>query len=302
MAKIDIEFSKLCNKILTEGKEYENKNRGVKRLQIPSYTFRHSFSDGFPAITNKKLYWKGIVGELIWFLRGDNDVEYLNDNGIKIWNKDAYNWHKKTHTAPFSEEDFYKIGKGSVGQNYSVQWRNFNGKTDQIKDLIEGMKKDIMSSRLKVNAWNPSEVEETALPPCHSEFQIIGVPLDDGKFGFELHWQQRSCDVFLGIPFNIASYATLAKIIEQITGYKALAIEGALKCVHFYDNQYEAAKELLTRNPEKHPNCEIKITRFPAIDSQEIDMIFPYYEIQHFQLIGYSSDEEIKVEMLAPKE
>ncbi len=301
MATIDREFSALCNKILTEGKEYENKNRGVKRLQIPSYTFRHSFEDGFPAITNKKLFWKGVVGELIWFLRGDNDVKYLNDNGIKIWNKDAYNWHKKTATDILSEEDFYKLGSGSVGQNYSVQWRNFNGNTDQIKNLITEMQEDIMSSRLKVNAWNPSELNLTALPACHSEFQVIGIPLEDGEFGFELHWQQRSCDVFLGIPVNIASYALLAKILEQVTGFKALGIEGTLKCVHFYDNQYDAVKQLLERNPDTHPNCEVEIN-MKVKQGTDIDTILNNHDIADFKLIGYTSDEAIKVDMLAPKE
>lgn len=334
MAKIDNEFALLCKKILEEGREYENKNRGVKRLQIPSYTFRHDFKDGFPAITNKKLYWKGIVGELIWFLRGDNDVKFLNDNKISIWNKDAYNWHKRTAENVLSEEEFYKLGCGSVGQNYSVQWRNFNGKTDQIKQLIDDMKKDIMSSRLKVNAWNPSEVELTALPPCHSEFQVIGVPLtlkerieicdkklggtklstDENaiinflnennipEFGFELHYNQRSVDTFLGLPFNIASYGLLSKIIESITGFTALAMEGTLKCVHFYDNQYEAAKELISRNPDAHPNCEVEISMDTLPVTEDIDAIFQAYSISNFKLIGYTSDEEIKVEMLAPKE
>ena len=300
MAIIDREFSDLCRKVLFEGKEYENKNRGVKRLQIPSYTFRHIFDDGFPAITNKKLYWKGIVGELIWFLRGDNDVEYLNQNGITIWNKDAYNWHRKEFgDKSLSEEEFNAIGKGSVGANYSVQWRNFNGNTDQILDLLSGIKKDIMSSRLKVSAWNPSEVNLTALPPCHSEFQVIGVPMEDGKFGFELHWNQRSVDLFLGFPYNIASYGLLAKIIEEITGYKALAIEGTLKCVHFYDNQYEAARELLSRNPDAHPNCELEINFEHG--NKTMDEIFDAMKISDFKLVGYSSDKEIKVEMLAPK-
>lgn len=301
MAKVDFEFQKLCNEILTNGIEYENKNRGVKRLQIPSYTFRHNLSEGFPAITNKKLYWKGIVGELIWFLRGDNDVKYLNDNGIKIWNKDAFNWHKK-YNGTLSFEQFEERGTGSVGQNYSVQWRKFNGKTDQILDLVNQMKQDIMSSRLKVNAWNPSETDLTALPPCHSEFQVIGVPLADGKFGFELHWNQRSVDTFLGLPFNIASYGLLAKILEQITGYKALAIEGTLKCVHFYDNQYEAAKELLSRDVNNHNNCEIEMPKLFDAETANIDAIFRYYEIADFKLVSYSSDDDIKVEMLAPKE
>ena len=299
MSKVDLEFQKLCKKIVDEGKEYENKNRGVKRLQIPSYTFRHEFSDGFPAITNKKLYWKGIVGELIWFLRGNNDVKYLNENGIKIWNKDAHNWHKK-FGGTLTFEEFEKIGIGSVGQNYSVQWRNFNGNTDQIKDLIKTMALDIMSSRLKVNAWNPSETELTALPPCHSEFQVIGVPLEDGNFGFELHWNQRSVDTFLGLPFNIASYGLLAKILEQISGCKALAIEGTLKCVHFYDNQYEAVNELLSRNPNTHKNCEVQLPVLPNVFETDIDVIFNDYKISDFKLIGYSSDEAINVEMLAP--
>jgi thymidylate synthase len=307
MSKIDQEFASLCRKIMIEGKEYENKNRGVKRLQIPSYTFRHEFKDGFPAITNKKLYWKGIVGELIWFLRGDNDVKYLNDNGIKIWNKDAYNWYKKQtkelHSADtMTFEEFEAFGRGSVGQNYSVQWRKFNGVTDQIKELIDTMHKDIMSSRLKVNAWNPSEVDLTALPPCHSEFQVIGVPLEDDKFGFELHWNQRSVDTFLGLPFNIASYGLLAKIIEDLTGFKALAIEGTLKCVHFYDNQYEAVAELLKRNPDKHPNCELEIKESDYAKPVNIDKVFYNYSIKDFKLVGYTSDEEIKVEMLAPTE
>ncbi|TXG75754.1 thymidylate synthase [Candidatus Dojkabacteria bacterium] len=299
MAKIDENFMTLCREILNNGKEYENKNRGVKRLQIPSYTFRHDFSDGFPAITNKKLYWKGIVTELIWFLRGDNDVKYLNENGVKIWNKDAYNWYKK-HGGTLSFEEFERLGEGSVGQNYSVQWRKFNGNTDQIRNLISEMKSDIMSSRLKVNAWNPSELNETALPPCHSEFQVVGVPLEDGSFGFELHWNQRSVDVFLGLPFNIASYALLAKILENVTGYKALGIEGTLKCVHFYDNQYEAAKELISRDPNTHPNCEVTINPLSIETYSDIDDIFSNYRSSDFKLVGYTSDSEIKVEMLAP--
>lgn len=302
MAIIDKKFQELCKEILLNGKEYENKNRGVKRLQIPSYTFKHYFKDGFPAITNKKLYWKGIVGELIWFLRGDNDVKFLNDNGIKIWNKDAYNWHKRTANPVLSEEEFYKLGHGSVGQNYSVQWRNFNNNTDQIFELIEGMSKDIMSSRLKVNAWNPCEVDLTALPPCHSEFQIIGVPLENGEFGFELHWNQRSVDTFLGLPFNIASYGLLAIILEKLTGYKAIAIEGTLKCVHFYDNQYEAVKELLKRDPNKWPECDLLIENYDKLyEGGFLDDILNAYEIKDFKLINYHSDEEIKVDMLAPK-
>jgi thymidylate synthase len=293
MAQIDKTFKDLCEAIKKNGKEYHNTKRNVKRLQIPSYTFRHEFKDGFPALTNKKMYWKGVVGELIWFLRGDNNVKYLNDNGINFWNKDAYNWYVK-HGGTLSFEKFAELGEGSVGQNYSVQWRNFNGKTDQITELIKNMKSDIMSSQLIVEAWNPSELKETALAPCHKGFQVIGVPLDNGKFGFELHWNQRSVDTFLGVPMNIASYALLAEILAHKTGYKALAIQGDLKCVHFYDNQYDGVDELLSRDVNKHSNCKLMPLGF------DLDLDFDDYEIDFFKLLGYTSDKTINVEMLAP--
>lgn len=379
MAEIDKKFKHLCEKIFSEGREYENKNRGVKRLQIPSYTFRHSFSEGFPALTNKKLYWKGIVVELLWFLQGQTNIQYLKKHGVAIWDKDAYNQYVKVakqNTGEdanhlyhqnedgsfrmFTIEEFLLIISnspsvehlienyswqdyvlGDVGKNYSYQWRNFGGKTDQILDLVNDMRKDIMSSRLKVNAWNPSEIFDTALPPCHSEFQIIGVPLtfeerrkiwqgkqtektrefaevakvDDAyltevgipEFGFEVHWNQRSVDVFLGLPFNIASYGLLATILEMMTGYPALGIEGTLKCVHFYDNQYEAGKELVSRDENAHPNCTLEIDDYYIIPpsnyiASDLKTLFSGMEPKMFRLVGYSSDDAIKVDMLAPKE
>lgn len=325
MAKIDYEFKEICQAVIDNGKEYTDHRRDVTRLQIPSYTFRHNFEDGFPALTLKDLYWKGIVGELIWFLRGDNNVKYLNDNGIQIWNKDAYNWYVKQVTPLFKNTDvpiltlkeiqekgFNVHHFGSVGQNYSAQWRNFNGDTDQIQNMLNDMAKNIMGSRIKVNAWNPSETDETALPPCHSEFQIIGVPLENGEFGFELHWNQRSVDIFLGLPFNIASYGLLAKIIEKITGFKALAIEGTLKCVHFYDNQYKkqegqeksALDILMERDCDEHPNCEVEIEEkdIPTESKNNIDYWMENFSIQDFTLKGYSGHPKIPVEMLAPKE
>jgi thymidylate synthase len=297
MSKIDIEYLALCKKILGHGKTYENRNRNINRLQIPSYTFRHEFADGFPALSTKKLHWKGVVAELLWFLRGDNDIKFLNDNGINMWNKDAYNWHKK-EGGLLTFEEFNSRGTGSVGQNYSVQWRNFNGNTDQIANIIRLAKDDIMSSRLKVSAWNASELNQTALPPCHTDFQIVGVPLDDNNFGFELHWAQRSTDVFLGLPFDIATYAALAKIIEKQIGYKALAIEGSLKCVHFYANQYDALNRLVNRDVNKHANCWLSM---PSTVNADIDEVFKSYSISDFKLIDYTSDSALKVEMLAPK-
>ena len=293
MAKIDIEFREILEKVLTQGIEYANERRNVKRLQIPSYTFRHEFSDGFPALTLKKLAFKSVITELIWFLRGDNNVKFLNENHCKIWNKDAYNWHKKTEEMPLDESVFNDLGQGSVGQNYSVQWRNFGGKVDQISNLIRDMKADIMGSRLIVNAWNPMELDKTALPPCHSQFQVIGVPLADGKYGFELHWYQRSVDLLLGLPFNIASYASLALILEKITGYKALAIQGDLKCVHLYENQIQPAMDMFTLDCFKFTNCELEIKSF-----ENFEKLLP----NDFKLVNYDSYQAVKVEMLAPKE
>jgi len=291
MAKIDIEFRKILETVLTQGIEYNNDRRNVKRLQIPSYTFRHDFKDGFPAITLKKLAFKSVVTELIWFLKGDNNIKFLNENHCKIWNKDAYNWHVKNEETPLSEDIFNDLGQGSVGQNYSVQWRNFGEKVDQISNLIRDMKADIMGSRLIVQAWNPLELDKTALPPCHSQFQIIGVPLADGKYGFELHWYQRSNDVFLGNPYNFASYGALALILEKITGYKALAIQADMKCVHLYENQIEPAKEMITRDCMKFKKCELEIKDFKNFEN-----LLP----GDFKLVNYDSFQAIKVEMVAP--
>lgn len=391
MAKIDNEFNEICKDITSQGREYENKNRGVKRLQVPSFTFRHDLSMGFPAITNKKLPFKFVKGELIWFLRGDTNIKYLVANGIPIWDKDAYNLYVKVASGNldaranclyfnngdgslrmFLIEEFVDLIKntperelfskfsfegytiGDVGRNYSAQWRDFRGEAidydfkkkefvyerhDQIKTIIEEMVQDIMSSRLKVEAWNPAEIDKTALPPCHDHFQVIGVPLNQEErinwvinnldteldnltvtvteaannkditpqFGFELHWNQRSVDTFLGLPFNIASYATLAEILAEITLFPALAIEGALKCVHFYDNQYEAVELMMSRDINKHSECKLVFNKdFKSLckDFKEgvigINELFREIQIEMFSLKGYTSDEAINVAMLAP--
>jgi thymidylate synthase len=370
MAKIDVEINGLFNRIFSKGREYENRNRGVKRLQIPSFTLQHSFEDGFPAMTNKELKFKSIVAELLWFLRGETNIWTLIKSGSNIWNKDAYNWYVKFAKGNYGTEankfyfenpdgsfrmfllkefveavksadsvetlvrDFSMNGYtlGDCGKNYSHQWRRFNDRTDQIVELIRDMKADIMSSRLKVNAWNPSEINDTALPPCHSEFQIIGVPLtftervmiynlgtsypsvENGteitedrltlmgvpEFGFEMHWNQRSVDTFLGLPFNIASYGLFAKVLEKLTGFPALGIEGTLKCVHFYDNQYDVARELMSRDVNKHSNCTLEISG--DFSGGDLDLILKNLTVDNFDLIGYTSDEALNVEMLAPKE
>ena len=374
MSAIDKEYVNLTNEILLNGRWYEDKSRGVKRLQIPSYTFRHDFRDGFPALNIKELQYKDVVGELIWFLRGDNDVKYLNKNGIKIWNKDAYNWHvsesELDNKYPMTYTEFLSYlkneGSANVGRNYSVQWRDYNGSVDQIDNLIKDMKENVMSTRLIVNAWNPSEIDQTALPPCHKGFQIVGVKLgleerleeavhnlnvgkdfalisrltkyamqvgfknikphkdiikailemdsiydevekllDENnvvKYGFELHWEQRSQDTFLGNPYNVASYATLSRILEAKTGFKALAIQGDLKCVHFYENQMDGVEEMLGRDVNGHGSCELDSSGiFSKVENyKDFDSFAKSIEIEDFKLINYNSYSKIKVPMLAP--
>lgn len=299
MAIIDRKTQDLFNEVLTNGKEYENKRRGVKRLQISDYTVRHHANEGFPALTLKKLNFNHVITELIWFLRGDNDIAYLKKNGANFWDKDAYNWHVKHNSNPLSLKKFKALGHGSTGANYSIQWRDYNLQgIDQIKSLLDGMRKDIMGSRLIVSAWNPAQLHLTALPPCHTGFQIIGEPLTYGGYGFKLKWFQRSVDLFLGYPFNIASYFALARILEKMTGYKFLGVIGSLSCIHFYDNQYQEAKDFCTKDWNKHPNCELKINY--DLEDRNAD-VFDELEPHHFELIGYESDKFVPVEMIAPK-
>ena len=308
MAHIDNSFKQMYLTILNEGYEYTDSSRDCLRKQIPSFTLSHNFANGFPAIALKHLNFRDVVGELIWFLRGDNDIEYLNKNGIKIWNKDAYNWYLRCGGGGLSYKDFSEKGKGSVGNNYSVQWRHSDDEVDQIEYVINEMKRNIMSTRIKLSAWNPSELNKTALPPCHDGFQIIGVPLENGMYGFELHWNQRSSDSFLGVPYNIASYSVLAEILSEITNHLSIGVEGTLKCVHLYENQIEPTKKLLDRNSNLHGNCTIKLSdRFKNNCARYNDNVitlselFNSLEIEDVELVNYTSYPKIAVPMLAPK-
>ena len=337
MAVVDKNYHNLLEKILQEGYTYEDPNRkGVNRIEIPSYTFRHEFKDGFPAITTKKLHYKNVVTELIWFLRGDTNIKYLVDNGCNIWNKDAYNYYKK-HIYPEDSLDFNDFvdfiknhdiqtlidcGVGNLDKVYGYYWRDYDG-FDQIKDVIDKMINTPMSSEIIVTARNPNDKDNQALPCCHYGFQIVVRPLEaytghivdfgnemfskdtevwgSNSYGFELHWQQRSVDTFLGLPFNIASYATLALILEKITGYKALAIQGDLKKVHLYDNSFDAVIEQLSRDVDKY-SCGV--FDFPAFDEFEwetLDELFHKIQPEDITLEGYESYPGIKVEMLERK-
>ena len=355
MSKIDVEYHKLLNKILQEGYTYEDPNRkGVNRIEIPSYTFRHEFKDGFPAINTKKLHYKNVVTELIWFLRGDTNIKYLVDNGCNIWNKDAYNYYLKqaegqSEKVILTFKEWLKEIKngeyflGDLGPVYGEQWRNIkqpiyeygnyvaHNRLDQISNLIKGLKEKPLGTQHVVNSWNVGDLEDMALQPCHYGFQIVvrllsleekenicknlgatwDLPFTEKiatkwnvpKYGFELHWSQRSVDTFLGLPYNIASYATLALILEKITGHKALGIQGDLKKVHLYDNSLDAVKEQLSRNVNKCDKCELDIDdilSFELIkkDINYLDEGLLVIGAMDFELQNYESYPALAVEML----
>ena len=345
MAKIDKSYHKLLNEILKKGYKYEDPNRkDVHRIEIPSYQIKHDFKDGFPAITTKKLYWKGIVGELLFFLRGDTNIKYLLDNNINIWNKDAYNYYCKNVRNPLSFEIWLDNIKshnlyeksGDLGRVYGSQWRNFMGyadDVDQFSNLIKGLKETPMGTKHIVTAWNPAELKDMALPPCHWSFEILVEPisvenrfkmyagcdikskyvtdedmdyLNVPKHTFTLKWHQRSVDTFLGLIFNIASYALLAQIIGKLTNMKPKGIIGDLSNVHIYENHLDAVKTQLKRDVDKHSNCNLTMKdEFHYINDKElvgdipINEIIEKMKINFFKLENYTSEESIPAKMLA---
>ena len=361
MATIDIEYRKLCNKILNEGYTYLDESRGINCKQISSYTFelKHIYKE-FPLLTTKKMFTRGIVGELIWFLRGDSNIKYLNDHGIKIWNKDAYNWHKKMYPDTlmtqenfgqqvlslqnYFDENYYDLG--DVGRNYGVQWRSWLGydgggqeELDQISNLIQNLISKPMGRRHIVTAWNPAELDQTALPPCHWAFEIIPYPLTTSqrlqllpisdvdpldetitvnlskvpKYAFDLKWHQRSVDTFLGLPFNITSYALLMRIIGEFTDMLPNNLIGDLSNVHFYEPHIELVTEQLQVTHDQHPAVNFNFSDrlkhyFEAYRNSELsdngsnlDFIFNKFKIEDFEFKDYTSFDTIKAEMYEPK-
>jgi thymidylate synthase len=322
---INLSYHTLLETILETGKWYDDPKRsGTKRLQIPDYEITHDLTKSFPAITTKKLAFKGVVAELIWFLRGDTSIEYLIDNNCNIWNKDAYNYYVKhmqrgRHAAWLSYEEFVAEIKGEnedelgqLGPVYGHQWRNFFG-VDQIANLIDGIKTSPMATDHLVMAWNPAQSKDMALEPCHFGFIIEMEPLDEVQlksphikpgvnYGFTLKWFQRSVDTFLGLPFNIASYATLAHIIGRLTNTMPLRIKGSLSSVHLYDNSIDQVKKQLSRDIYRYNPGELSFgIRGESIykTSGDLNDIFYRAQINDFQLPNYESYPGIAATMLS---
>ena len=250
------QYLNLLNRILTEGTQKGDRT-GTGTLSIFGHQMRFDLRDGFPLLTTKKLHLKSIIYELLWFLRGDTNVHYLQEHGVRIWNE-------------WADEN------GELGPVYGHQWRSWpdykGGTIDQIKNVVEMIKHNPDSRRMLVTAWNPAEVEDMALPPCHCFFQFY---VADGRLSLQLY--QRSADSFLGVPFNIASYALLLQMIAQVTGLEAGEFIHTTGDTHLYLNHLEQAKLQLTREPRPLPKMKI---------NPDVKDIFDF-KYEDFELIGY---------------
>ena len=250
------QYLNLLNRILAEGTQKGDRT-GTGTLSIFGHQMRFDLRDGFPLLTTKKLHMKSIIYELLWFLRGDTNVRYLQEHGVRIWNE-------------WADEN------GELGPVYGHQWRSWpdykGGTIDQIKNVVEMIKHNPDSRRMLVTAWNPAEVEDMALPPCHCLFQFY---VADGRLSLQLY--QRSADSFLGVPFNIASYALLLQMIAQVTGLEAGEFIHTTGDTHLYLNHLEQAKLQLTREPRPLPKMKI---------NPDVKDIFDF-KYEDFELIGY---------------
>ena len=250
------QYLNLLNRILTEGTQKGDRT-GTGTLSIFGHQMRFDLRDGFPLLTTKKLHLKSIIYELLWFLRGDTNVHYLQEHGVRIWNE-------------WADEN------GELGPVYGHQWRSWpdykGGTIDQIKNVVDMIKHNPDSRRMLVTAWNPAEVDDMALPPCHCLFQFY---VADGRLSLQLY--QRSADSFLGVPFNIASYALLLQMIAQVTGLEAGEFIHTTGDTHLYLNHLEQAKLQLTREPRPLPKMKI---------NPDVKDIFEF-KYEDFELIGY---------------
>ena len=229
-------YLSLLNRILTEGHQKGDRT-GTGTLSVFGHQMRYDLQDGFPLLTTKKLHLKSIIYELLWFLRGDTNVRWLQDHGVRIWNE-------------WADEN------GDLGPVYGHQWRSWpdyrGGTIDQIAQVEEMIKRNPNSRRMLVTAWNPAEVEDMALPPCHCLFQFY---VADGHLSLQLY--QRSADTFLGVPFNIASYALLLQMMAQVTGLQPGEFVHTTGDTHLYLNHLEQARLQLSRTPRPLPTMRI---------------------------------------------
>ncbi len=260
------QYLDLLDHVMTHGVDKPDRT-GTGTRSVFGHQMRFDLTEGFPVLTTKKLHLRSIIGELLWFLRGDTNVRWLRDRGITIWDE-------------WADED------GDLGPVYGHQWRSWptpdGGHVDQIARVIESIRTTPDSRRHIVSAWNVADVDHMALPPCHTMFQFYVRPAADGAF-LDCQLYQRSADVFLGVPFNIASYALLTMMVAQQTGLRAGEFVHTLGDAHLYSNHLEQARLQLTREPRPLPTMHVRPRG--SIDA---------YELEDFELVGYDPHPSIK--------
>jgi len=257
------QYLDLMRTVLDQGVERPDRT-GTGTLSVFGYQMRFDLAEGFPLLTTKRLHLKSILYELLWMLRGETNVHYLQDNGVHIW-------------------DEWADERGELGPVYGAQWRSWRGSdgqtVDQIAWVAQEIRRNPSSRRLVVSAWNPVEVEHMALPPCHTLFQFY---IYDGRLSCQLY--QRSADIFLGVPFNIASYALLTHMMAQASGLQAWEFVHTFGDAHLYLNHLEQARQQLGRDPRPLPQIRLN----PAVDS-----LFDF-RFSDFELLNYDPHPHIK--------
>ena len=257
------QYLDLLNRVLTEGVHKEDRT-GTGTISVFGHQMRFNLEEGFPCLTTKKLHLKSIIHELLWFLNGDTNIKYLTENGVRIWNE-------------WADEN------GDLGHIYGYQWRSWpnytGGHIDQISEVVNTIKNNPDSRRIIVSAWNVADIPNMNLPPCHAFFQFY---VADGRLSLQLY--QRSADIFIGVPFNIASYALLLQMMAQVTGLKAGDFVHTLGDAHIYTNHLEQVKLQLLREPRSLPGMLI---------NPNVNDIFSF-QISDFELVNYDPHPHIK--------
>ena len=260
------QYLELLEHILADGSDKEDRT-GTGTRSVFGYQMRFNLAEGFPLLTTKKLHLKSIIYELLWFLKGDTNVKYLQEHGVRIWNE-------------WADEN------GDLGHIYGYQWRSwpaYDGTfIDQISEAIDQIKNNPSSRGIIVSAWNVADIPSMKLPPCHAFFQFY---VADGRLSLQLY--QRSADTFLGVPFNIASYALLLMMVAQVTGLEPGDFVHTLGDTHIYKNHFEQARLQLTREPRKLPRMKI---------NPEVKSIFDF-KYEDFELVDYDPHPHIKADV-----
>ena len=281
------QYLDLCKSVLENGIKKEDRT-GTGTISYFGRQMRFNLNEGFPLLTTKRVHLKSIIHELLWFISGDTNIKYLVDNDVRIWNDWPFAAYQKSEeyqgetiedfAAKVKESDEFAAKWGKLGPVYGKQWRNFSG-VDQLEDLINQIKTNPTSRRLIISAWNPGEIHEMALPPCHCFMQFY---VNDGKLSCQLY--QRSADIFLGVPFNIASYSLFTMMIAQVTGLGLGDFVHTIGDAHIYLNHLEQIDKQLKREPRALPKMIIN----PNVKS-----IYDF-KFEDFELVDYNPHKGIK--------